>query len=160
MELGTIITGAVLMGMAFIPIMIINHSRRSREKTFGKAFETVCRNQQFEPEQYEQWHKKALGINQKEKKLLYYSQVEGQCTEELVDLNRIKKCDYTVVNRKVKLKKTEDSFVEHLHIRFHPKEKNSEVITLPLYDAESTYLPDGDMERAQRWVKIINTCLN
>lgn len=119
-----------------------------------KLFKNTIRNENVSLSETEQWHNNFIGFDDYQNILVFMQLINEEVSLLKIDLNQIKSCQ---INKKIKDVKRENKMHTELQsldleLLFLKKDKIS---TLNLYDVNSEFTQDSEIERAEKWQKLI-----
>jgi hypothetical protein len=159
-------TGAALIGLGFILIMLTPFilyfgSQKIKAMRLIRQFNDLSRLHKMSLSKSEIWDKNyAIGIDIEAKKILYINRKKDHRQEVLIDLSNVVNCR---ISNGIKSNQTGSevkSLNDKLGLELTFSEPATSVAALEFFDGDALMsYPDGELEIAERWVTLINSCL-
>lgn len=151
MEMGTIITGAVVILLCILPFVLLGSGRRKRQKQLLHTLQAQAAQQGGKISRHDCLREAAIGIDD-EARTLYF--VKNDITQH-IRLQDIKSC------RAINNTRTVDNnrIVEQLALSLIPTGSGRSEIQLELYNAETDIQLNGELQLLEKWVQIVGAAI-
>ncbi|MFV0521608.1 MAG: hypothetical protein ACK5MI_04125 [Mangrovibacterium sp.] len=153
MELGTNITGLILLLLCILPIVLSIRSRNKIKQQFLAELTGYANQYNCTIHQYEITASYIIGIDKEKKHLFFESKIDEQQHQQMIDLNGIKECAFI---RKSKNIKGYGVVIERLALGFIPKKLNNQRVEFELYNADLSAQLSGELQSLESWYELIN----
>jgi hypothetical protein len=141
-----------------IPIIIINHKKRSRDKQFVQMLFNLAGQYNCKITEYDHWGNKAIGIDKQRLQLFFICKKEASgLTEKQVDLDTIKKCRFINTSRTVNTGGGSQTVIEKLELGFTWNDPKIPEDYMEFYNSIYDSLSlRGEIQLAEKWSAIAN----
>ncbi|MCC6754323.1 MAG: hypothetical protein IT266_10120 [Saprospiraceae bacterium] len=158
MDLGTTITGIIILLICIIPFVIMYLNNQKREKKLLQELSTFAERNNCKISQHELWNNNSLiGIDETANMIFFIKKLKGNEIMQQINLTEIQKCRVINSGRTVSNKNGSHKVVDKLDLAFTFHDKNKEEIIVEFYNADYDSLTlSGELQLVEKWCKIIN----
>ncbi|GGD58008.1 hypothetical protein [Muriicola marianensis] len=154
------LVSAILTTLVFLPFFYIAYLGKQQSKKKYKIFQKEARRLGFYLDEHEHWGNTLIGLDRTRSKLIYMRILPGELFKVEIPLESIEKCN-VLIERNRRKTNGNVSFdlvrvdLELIHTK--PAEKST---LLNLYDRDGQVSQDFEVERAEKWKKLIEKNCN
>jgi hypothetical protein len=156
MDMGSIITGVVIIAICIIPFVLLGGGGKKRKKQLLQALSNIAEKQNSKITQHDICGEFAIGLDETTNILFFYKKVKEKETAQYVLLSNIQSCKAVTTNRTSKDKGVSHSAVAKFELVLTPVDKNNTDIRLELYNAEDSMQLSGELKMMQKWEQTVN----
>lgn len=156
MDWGTAIIGLITVFICIVPFVIMHYNRLKKENKMFQALIEIAKQNNGNISQHEFCGDFVLGIDDFNAFVFYFKQKREDAVSEFVDLSDIQTCQVVKKIRNIKNDIANLSIIERVELCFTSKNMNKEETKFELYDEEINMQLSGELQLADKWVKIIN----
>jgi hypothetical protein len=156
MDLGTAIVGLMSILICISPFVIIYYIKVKKENKWMQSLNEMAQQHHCNVGQHEFCSDFVMGIDENRNFVFFFKQNKEETLSQFVDLSEIQSCQAVKKSRNVHNGKDSHSLIDSLELHFTPTNKNTEEISFKLYDAEINIQLSGELQFADKWVKLIN----
>lgn len=158
-DLPSVIIGICALATFFVPIAWYHISEKIKVKKLTEELTQFAQEEKITLSSHEVWGDcYALGIDQKNKILLYFKQDEKNEKKIKIDLSEVENCKVSNDTRTIRNPKGNTSVINNIRLLFHyrtPKKGAS----LEIYDGENGKTLTSEISIANKWARTINSML-
>jgi hypothetical protein len=159
MDLGSTIIGVVIIIICALPFIMINRSRKKREKQFLQSLSKIAAYNNCKIDQHEIFGYFSIGIDETKKNVFFSRQTKDKMEEQSIDLNEIQNCKVINTSRTFKNNNGNQRVIDKLELSFIPTAKNTSEITLEFFNADESLQYSGELQSIEKWSELINSQL-
>ncbi len=159
MDLGTLEIALVLVAICIVPFIILGKNNKKRDKQLLQSLLDSASKEDCKITQSEYLNDVAIGLDETNNKLFFFKKIESTEIAQHVNLLEMKSCGILNSNRPMNSKKHKDIIIEKIGMSFTPLDKNKAHEIFEFFNSEETMLLSGELQLAQKWVKIVNNLL-
>lgn len=156
MDLNSAITGAIAILICFLPFVMITRSRKKKEKLFLKSLSDFAIQNNCQIDQREVFNSFAIGMDEAQNFVLFYSKTKDREIAQFVDLGKIQSCKVSNTNRTYKNKEGDHKVIDKLELNFIPTARNQPAVTMEFFNPEVSLQLSGELQSIEKWSKLIN----
>ncbi|HSK12303.1 MAG TPA: hypothetical protein VK907_03760 [Phnomibacter sp.] len=156
MELGSTITGAILLVLCIAPFVIIYYKSKQKEKNSLQALKTYARQHDGTIGHHEFCGNFLLGMDHTGKFVYFSRQDNGERIFQHIGLSAISTCQAVKKKRSVDGRKDGMEIIERVELCFIPLKKENSTQRFELYTEAMNRQADGEWQLVDRWVHLIN----
>lgn len=158
MGTGLFIIDAIIIAIVILPFALFINGSKKRERQLRKALQSEATKHNCNLSKLEVHSNFAIGLDQNEKKLVFYKKAEKRAYTTLVDLKTVAACKALKINKQVKNKTKHYELIDKLKLSFIHHNKNK-VTDLELYNNDDTMTLNNEVLLSQKWEDEVNTLL-
>ncbi len=159
MDLGTLEIAFVLVAICVVPFILMGRNKKKRDKELLQLLFDSAAKENCKITASEHLNDIAIGLDEANNKLFFFKKIEKNEIAQHVNLLEMKSCGILNSNRPMDTKKNKDIIIEKIGLSFTPLEKNKVHTVFEFFNSEETMLLSGELQLAQKWMKIVNTIL-
>jgi len=157
MDLGTTITGIVIILICIIPFALMSINSRKKEKKLLQGLTEIAERNNCKISRYELWNSSTIGIDDTSLIIFYTRKSKDIETSQQINLVEIQKCRLVNLSRTVSNKDGNFKVIDKLELAFSFQDKNRNELILEFYNADYDSLTlTGELQLAEKWCKIFN----
>ncbi|PKP29564.1 MAG: hypothetical protein CVU00_14995 [Bacteroidetes bacterium HGW-Bacteroidetes-17] len=157
MELGTIITGIILLLVFVLPIVLLNQKRAKDGKQFSSELFDFALKNHCKISEHEFWNNSALGLDKETHQLYFIKNAVNHKIKLKIDLLEIQKCRIVNTNRNIKYKGENHNVIDKLELAFISRDKSKPEVFMEFYNTDvNNATLSGELQLIEKWFKIIN----
>jgi hypothetical protein len=145
--------------LIFLPILFLLLKGNGTKRNLHARLKALADQNGLSIAEKEFWADTYMGLDRAKKKLLFLRSQKDGLQEVLVDLDQVSSCKITASHQKGQKNKKED-ILNYVGLTFKPVDKGTDVQILDFYDRERTYIEDHEVQRAERWMKLVTQQLS
>ena len=151
MEMGTIITGVIIIILCILPFVLLGSGRRKRQKQLLQSLQTTAAQQGGKITRHDCLRDAAIGIDDAAR-TLYYVKNDTTAHFRLHDFRacRIVNTAHTVGSNRV---------VDQLALVLTPAVNGLAEVQLEFYNAEADIQLSGELQLLEKWAQIVGAAL-
>lgn len=158
MDSGTIIFIAIIVLGCVIPIVLINSSKKKKEKLFLQALFNLAEKSNCKISAHDLWKGTGIGIDKEARKLFFIRKAANDEEAKEIDLSEIQKCRVVNTNRTVKYNESTQTVVDRLELAFSNKDKNIPEVIFEFYNSKyDNPTLHTELQLAGKWLEIVNS---
>jgi len=154
MDLGSTITGIVLLILCILPMVFLSRNRKKREKQLLQLIANLANNQNTKIAQFEHCGDLVIGLDEAGKNIYFAKRQDETETAKLVPLKEVKSCKVVNVSRKVSNENGSHHVLEKLELKFEPVDKNKSEHVLEFYREADRIPLSGELQLIEKWAGI------
>lgn len=151
MEMGTIITGAIVILLCILPFVLLGSGRRKRQKQLQQTLQAQAAQQGGKITRHDCLRDAAIGIDDEARTLFY---VKNETTQH-IRLQEFKTCRVINNTRTV----DNNRVVEQLALALTPTGNGRPDIQLEFYNAETDIQLNGELQLLEKWAQIVGAAI-
>ncbi|KAA5549561.1 hypothetical protein [Adhaeribacter rhizoryzae] len=157
MDLGTTITGIVVILLCIIPIVLMRINNSKKEKNLLQGLLNLAESKNCQITRHDLWDNSLIGIDDNKNKVFFIRKVKDAETTRQVVLAEIQKCQVIDTSRTVSNKDGNHKVTDQvaLALTYHDKSKQATALEFFNVDHDSLMLK-GELLLAEKWSGIIN----
>jgi hypothetical protein len=156
MEFTTVVITLILLMLFIIPFYFAARKRGKASILLLKKFELLERNKNLHFSEQEVWGNHAIGIDRDSKFVLYAKGKELDENVEIIDLQKVKRCEVFKIARESQT----TSVIDQIALRIIYKDTAYSHLQLEFYNVSGSLQVNNELELAEKWAKVINKNLN
>lgn len=151
MEMGTIITGVIIIILCILPFVLLGSGRRKRQKQLLQSLQAAAAQQGGKIARHDCMRDAAIGMDD-EARVLYF--VKNDATQHF-HLRSIKSC------RAINNARTVDNnrVIDQLALALLPAGNGQPDIQLEFYNQETDVQLTGELQLLEKWAQIVGAAL-
>ncbi len=152
MELGVTVITIIIISICLLPFVFLKIAKMKHQKQQLNALSAIAGQKNCHITQRDFMGHSLIGIDESNNYLFFIKEQQDRTTtEQILNLNEIKHCDLIKTNTKKELRK--------LGIGFKSKGNKQSTQTIELYDYENDFQLSDELEKAKKWIDIINATI-
>lgn len=159
MDLGNTVTGIILVAICVVPVVIVEHNRKKRERKTLQSLINIANQQNCKVSKHEICGDFVIGIDESKKNVFFSKQTKDEVINQFVNLAEIKNCIVQNATRRIVNKDSTTNVVDKLELNFIPLDKSKNEITMEFFNSEINTQLNGELQSFERWSKLINSYL-
>jgi len=159
MDAGSAIIGAILLLMAIVPIVMLNHTRMKRDRLSLKILQDSAQNINCKISQHDLGGDFGIGMDEEKNVVFFFKRKEDEVNLQHVDLSKIDSCQAVKQTRTIVYKKTADTITDRIELTLTPKRKDQSDIRFVLFDGETDPQIIGELQMVDKWSSLISNRL-
>ena len=161
MDLGTIITGIVIILICIIPFVLMSINNNKKEKRLLHGLFNLAQKNNGKITRHDLWDNAMIGIDDTTNQIFFIRKVKDIETAKQVDLAEIQKCRVVENSRTISKKDSNHKVTDQIELvlTYHDK-RNNETI-LEFYNANyDSFMLKGEFQLAEKWSSIFNDAVS
>lgn len=154
MDLGTTITGIVLLILCILPIVFFSRNRKKREKELFQTIADLAANDNTKISQFEHCGDLVIGMDEGGKSIYFAKRFDENQIAKVVNLKEVKNCKVVNVSRKVSNENGSHNVLEKLELKFEPVDKSKSEYVFEFYRVEDRIPLNGELQLIEKWAGI------
>lgn len=154
--LGSTIIGTITMIICALPFVMVNNSKKKREKIFLQSLLEIAAQNNCQIYQHEILGNFAIGIDETKNFVFFYSQIKDKENKQYVDMSETQSCKVINTSRTFKNKDGNQKVIERLALSFVPTAKNKPEIIIEFFNADVSLRLNGELQLIEKWSNLIN----
>ena len=160
-DLPSLIIGILALATFCVPIAWYQISEKMKVKKLNKELTQFASEKHLTLTNHEVWGDGyAVGIDQKNKKMLYFKHDENSDLKEMIDLNEVEKCKVSNGSKTVRNAGKNRSVVNSIRLLLHYKNPKKSATSLEIYDGENGKTLTSELAIANRLARTVRPMLN
>jgi hypothetical protein len=156
MEIGTTITGLVLIALLVMPFLLMSSAKKAREKRTLNRLKTEASQLNCTITEYELTGNDIIGIDQKAG-MVFFGKTKGEnWVSQTVNLADFRSCEIVAKNRSKGKETGNDIIVDKLELLFRSSTSGKGDIALEFYNGMENFQLNDELPVMKKWVEIIN----
>lgn len=161
MDIKNAIIGFVLVAIFILPLVYLVNMQKNKDKKILKSFNAVAKKFNVSITKSEIWNSGyCIGIDDSNKKLLYFYKKNGKEESTLIDLSEVKKCKSSNINRNVKTKSGNIYVIDRIELVFSYKDSSIADKALMFYSAVDDMTLSNELQLAEKWQNAISSLMS
>lgn len=156
MDIGTIIIGAMTIGLFILPFAVTGRGKKKREKRLLEALTQEAAKQGSSLTQVEYCGYQALALDATSKKLYHAKLEENHQTSGQMDLSTVKRCRMVKTARTIQGSDGNTQVVDWVALVFSHKDPSKGETHWVLFDSEEHFQLVGELQLAEKWAERVN----
>lgn len=152
MEIETTLIGFACIALCVMPFILMNQSRKKREKQMIQALNILAVQEHGEISQHDICGDYLIALDEVRKLLFFQLNLEEGFKQEHVDLSLIKSCRIAQKNSG----SGDNKGIEKLSLILTPKNNHNSEIVLEFYNRALRYTLTGELQSIKKWESMIN----
>lgn len=157
MDLGTIIIGIICIAICVLPFVLMSRNKKKKEKELLTSLKDFAKQHDSEITQHEIAENFAIGLDNSKNTICFLQKTKQEVNLQFVDLNTIKNCEISTINRTLTKNETE---VDRLNLKLNNIDKNKPSVMLEFYNADVSFQLSNEYDIIENWNKLINNLLH
>ncbi|MDG5491237.1 hypothetical protein [Psychroserpens sp. SPM9] len=157
MNLGITITSAVLLLLVVAPVALIQQQQKKKEKNLLKALKTLTNQHHATLSEYDVFRNFAIGMDSETKRLFFYKKDNSNIIAQHFDLNEFTSCGILKSKKASPQNKSEQ--IAKLQLILNPKHHSKAHEAIEIYNQESDFQLDGELDVLHKWERLIQNSL-
>lgn len=154
MDLGSTITGIVLLILCILPMVFLSRNRKKRENELLKTITDLAANQNAKISQFEHCGDLVIGLDETGKNLYFAKRQDETKAAKFVNLKEVKSCKVVNVSRKVSNENGNHRVLEKLELKFEPIDKSKSDFIFEFYREDDRIPLNGELQLIEKWAEI------
>ncbi|NDV44105.1 hypothetical protein [Flagellimonas sediminis] len=159
MELGTSIMGLFAIALFVLPVVILNKSRKNKEKELLVGLNAMASSNNSHIEIVDYGMEFAIGLSKSKSLVFFYKKGKTQEVRTTIPLNQVQKCVPEYTKRKIRTKNGTESVIDKIELLFHFKDRGLESKRLEFFNSEEYSQINSEIELIEKWTSLINGSL-
>lgn len=155
MDLGTSITGAILVACCIVPFIAIGRSIKRKKTKMVQSLNRIALQNNVQISEQEFCGSIGIAISEKDNALLYFKGSKDKETNHFIKLNDIQQCNINKVSRTISSKSGKYQVIDKLELCFTFKKNNTPEMALEFYNTDDNVQLDGELQLMERWAQSI-----
>lgn len=160
MELGSAITGAILIIICALPFISIRRNRMKKEKSILQSLTRVAAQNNCQIDHQDLCGNFAIGIDETKNSVFFYRQAKVNEVEQYVNLDEVQSCKIINTNRTFMSSGKKQEVIDKLELSFIPTTNSKPVANMEFFNIDMNIQLFGELELIKKWSKLINDRLN
>lgn len=156
MDIGIIITGAILIAICILPFVLMERNSRKQEKLLFQSLSNIADKQNCKITVHECCEEYIIGLDEPKNFLFFFKRVKDKEISEQINLAEIQNCKIINTSRS----NGNEKVIDKLELSLISNTKKTPDILLELYNSDDRMQLGEDFLLIERWVKKINERLN
>jgi hypothetical protein len=156
MDLGTLITGLVMLGLCALPFVLMHFNRKKIKEQMLFSISKMVSHEHGKLTDFEFTSIAIIGLDENQSKVFMYRKHKDRETRELVKLSDFQRCEIEKTFAGVKKATGETSDLERVDLKFIPKTSGINAINLGFYNSKESLSLKDELEFAKNWETKIN----
>lgn len=159
MNLEMIAVNIAVVSLVFIPYVVFIIIGQKEARKISSRFKEEARRHSLNISEKENWNKNILGLDPSNQKLLFVQKHDEEFLVKLIDLSLVKASRLAVDSREMVINEKKENVLQKINLELLSinMQSNQEIC---LYDSELNFSQDFELRRAEKWNKLINSCLS
>jgi len=149
MDLGTIITAAIMLAVCVLPFVLMNRKKQKRIKHLKQTFINFAQETTHNLGEMDVCGEMVIGTDAESNHIFFVKEHESNTTKVKVELTNISSVSI------VKNHLNESSNFDKIGLNFHPKGNSSKLVQFAFFDSDDKRQLDGELQLADKWHKVI-----
>jgi len=149
-----LIVNLVVTGFVFLPYILFIYIGQKQVLEIDQAFNNEIIKNNLKIDVYDRWNENKIGIDHKNKQLLFVQRRNEIISVEIFDLSTVTGTLITPYYNRIKVNREFENQLDKLIIELTNSDKNS-VEHLILYDSDYLFSQSYEMRHAEKWNKLI-----
>lgn len=158
MEIGSALIGLLIIGLCTIPFLLLNKSKKSREKQLIQALFRLAERKNNHIDEYETGRDFAIGIDRIARTVFFYKIFEEQETMEVIRLDDVEHCEPKTVSRNLPPDRGGRKVIDRISLVFRWIE-DEPLTSWDIYNSEENIQLSGELQLTERWCQKIRELL-
>jgi hypothetical protein len=159
MNTGSTIIGIVLIILCALPFILLNRSRKKKEKIMLKNLSELANEHNCQITRRDFLCDSAIGMDEMKHFVFFFRKNKDREVKQYVDLAEMKSCRVMNINRPVGDTAGSQKVTDQLFLSFIPRESKKGEVRFELYNSDVNVQLSGELQSAEEWSGIINTWL-
>lgn len=160
-DMPSLIIGILALVTFCMPIAWYQISEKIKVKKLNKELAQYAQKENITLTSKEVWgNGYALGIDQENKKLLYFKHTENNDQKKMIDLSEVEMCKVSNGIKTVQNTSGSRSFISSIRLLFHFQNPKKGSISLEIYDGENGKTLTSEIIIANKLARTIRSILN
>jgi hypothetical protein len=160
MDLSTIILTSVIILAGAVPFAISAWYIKKKKKAFLQTLFDAAEKKGFKISRSDQWHDRAIGMDEAGKWVLFMQIVRGESMYNAVSLSQVKKCSMMLDNKELTGPVTVPLHGTRLELILTSRDSNQPAWVFEFYNVNHDNLNSApDYKMAEKWSGMINATL-
>ncbi|MRT92254.1 hypothetical protein [Ancylomarina sp. 16SWW S1-10-2] len=159
MNLGSTITGAILVAICVVPVVMMEHKRKKKERKTLQSLINIANQHNCKVSKHEICGDFVIGIDETKKHVFFSKQLADGVVNQSVNLADVKNCVVQNATRRIVNKDSTTNVVDKLELNFIPFDKSKSDITMEFFNSEINTQLNGELQSFESWSKLIKSYL-
>ncbi|MFV0591234.1 MAG: hypothetical protein ACK5M7_07610 [Draconibacterium sp.] len=159
MDSETTIIGLVLIAIVVIPLYMLSRKRARKGQGMLKLMTQTANEHNCKITEYEQCGNYTVGMDKTNGYVFFVKDLNDNADVQYMNLAQVKSCKMDNKSRIVTYNKQSSKIIERLCLNFLPKGKDKPAVVWEFYNAEENSQLNGELQSAEKWQNLINSCL-
>jgi len=159
MDLGSALTGTILLIVCIVPFVIISYNSKKKQKIMLLSLKKIAQQHNCQINKHEFCGNFVIGIDHAKNFIFFSKRANDNMVEQYVDLAEVRSCRVVNTSRTMKSQNGNCQVIEKLELVFFPVLKNKIETTLEFYNDEVNMQLAGELQCIENWSKIVNNRL-
>lgn len=160
MDLGTLITGLIMLGVCVLPFVLMHFNRKKIKKQMLFSINKMVAHEKGKLTDFEFTTNTIIGLDENQNKVFLYRKHKDRETRELVRLTDFDRCEIEKTYSRSEQTTENYSDIERVDLKFIPKSNGKEFFLMELYNAKESFSLKDELVFAKTWVDKINKRLH
>lgn len=156
MNLGTAITGAILIAIFMLPFILMLNGRKKKEKQLVKSILAIANNHHCKISQQDISEEFAIGLDESTNHLFFIKKTTDKEIAQHVNLTEIKSCKVIKTGNTTGNKDDQYRSIDRLDLQFSFFDKKNPEIFFTFYNSEENFGLNGEIQMIEKWANIVN----
>lgn len=153
MDLQTIIIGVLALAVFIVPVYLIQSKQKKQSVKVLDELLSFSEEQQLRLTRLDFWNEVfAIGIDETNRKLVYYNKQDFSPRQVIIDLADVKNCEVVKESREV----NGNLIIDQIVLRFSFDGPKKQEQRLEFYNREQNMMLSSELHFARKWVEIVN----
>lgn len=154
-DMGTVITGIIFLALFALPFVLDRRSRARKKKLALLALQQLALQHQCRIDHHELCGTVALGLDKGKNAIFYLRQEKEGQTTLFAHLAEMRNCTLVGAASRTKQAGSAIATTDRVQLTLLPKDASKAELRLEIFDAGSGLQLNGELQVAERWLKLI-----
>ena len=155
-ELGSALSGAIIIILLALPFVMLNSSKRKREKKFLQSLSEIAAQNNCQIDQHELFGSFAIGIDESKNHVFFYRQAKDKQFAQSVDLGEVQSSKVIKTSRTLKNNGEYQEVLDRLELGFVPLDEKKSETKLEFFNTDVNVQLYGELQSIEKWSQLIN----
>jgi hypothetical protein len=158
MDVETIVIAVISLLICGLPFWFMIRNRKKNESKMISDLAALSGKKQLKLTKYELTANLIIGLDDLENTLYFLNKTKNGAKSKVIDLTNYDDCEVIRADRSENEHSAKQ--IQSLVLRFLPKHNQSELINLPIYDADESGALSGELQLANEWCQCLKVKIN
>ncbi len=156
MDFQTIITGAIIIALCFLPYIYMSKRGKKREQKFFQLLLNKSKQLNYNITNYEVMGNIIIGLDETTQELFFLRKVNDEERFQHLNLNEVKQIRLNNLNRMVGAAKNQQKVLDKLQLVFVFKKSSNPEVIFEFFNSDESLIVNGELQLIEKWAKILN----
>jgi hypothetical protein len=156
MDLPNLIIGFVVLLLCAAPFILMNRHSKNKKQKLIQSINQLAASSGSSITTFDVLNDAIIGIDQNKRELFFVKNLEELVVEEKIILKNYQPIQVKKKTANHKGNSFNNQFIKKIYLHLEPKSTAIKEVNLELYDEETQFQLNGELQLAEKWEKLCN----